>query len=153
LQGGLGRRGGVELYRSCRGEVDSRIVTELEPKSLSRETTYRYDTRRRETIIATISALAADVVGDLHDEGYRGRTVTVKIRYRDFRTHTRALTLPEPINDGDAIRHTAVALLDRFALDRTVRLAGVRVAGLTKAGNAETGKRGNAEQPHAKDDS
>src|SRR5436853_223902 len=97
--------------------------------------------------------LGVRTVGDLQDEGYRGRTVTVKIRYRDFRTHTRALTLPEPINDGDAIRQTAVALLDRFALDRPVRLVGVRVSGLTKAGNAETGKRENAEQRLAKDDS
>ena len=145
LQELLGPRWGEDLYRTCRGEDDSPIVTDWEPKSLSRETTYQYDTRRRETIIATISALAADVVGDLHDEGYRGRTVTLKIRYRDFRTHTRALTLPEPINDGDTIRKTAVALLDRFALDRPVRLVGVRISGLTKAGNAETGKHGSEE--------
>ena len=145
LQELLGPRWGEDLYRTCRGEDDSPIVTDWEPKSLSRETTYQYDTRRRETIIATISALAADVVGDLQDEGYRGRTVTLKIRYRDFRTHTRALTLPEPINDGDTIRKTAVALLDRFALDRPVRLVGVRISGLTKAGNAETGKHGSEE--------
>ena len=145
LQELLGPRWGEDLYRTCRGEDDSPIVTNWEPKSLSRETTYQYDTRRRETIIATISALAADVVGDLQDEGYRGRTVTLKIRYRDFRTHTRALTLPEPINDGDTIRKTAVALLDRFALDRPVRLVGVRVSGLTRTGNAE--------QRLAKDDS
>src|SRR5947199_5967397 len=144
LQELLGRRWGEDLYRTCRGEDDTPIVTECAPKSLSRETTYQYDTRRRETIIATISALAADVVGDLHDEGYRGRTVTVKIRYRDFRTHTRALTLPEPINDGDTIRQTAVALLDRFALDRPVRLVGVRVSGLVKTGNGQQ-ERGTAE--------
>src|SRR5437870_9831447 len=145
LQDLLGPRWGDDLYHTCRGEDDSPIVTDWEPKSLSRETTYQYDTRRRETIVQTISELAADVVGDLQDEGYRGRTVTLKIRYRDFRTHTRALTLPEPINDGDTIRKTAVALLDRFALDRPVRLVGVRISGLTKAGNAETGKRENAE--------
>ena len=102
--------------------------------------------RRRETIVQTISELAAEVVGDLHGEGYRGKTVTLKIRYHNFRTHTHALTLPEPIDDGDAIRRTAVALLDRFTLDRPVRLVGVRVSGLTKTGNAGKGERGNKDQ-------
>ncbi|TMI77193.1 MAG: DNA polymerase IV [Bacillati bacterium ANGP1] len=146
LQDLLGPHWGEDLYHTCRGEDDSPIVTDWEPKSLSRETTYQYDTRRRETIVQTISELAAEVVGDLHGEGYRGKTVTLKIRYHNFRTHTRALTLPEPIDDGDAIRRTAVALLDRFTLDRPVRLVGVRVSGLVKGGNAGKGERGNKDQ-------
>ncbi len=135
LQDLLGPRWGEDLYHTCRGEDDSPIVTEWEPKSLSRETTYQYDTRRRDKIVDTISDLAAEVTDDLRQEGYCGKTVTLKIRYRDFRTHTRALTLPEPIADGETIRRSAIALLDRFTLDRPVRLVGVRVSGLTKGGN------------------
>lgn len=135
LQEVLGERHGEYLYRSCRGEDDTPVVTDWEPRSASRETTYQYDTRRREVIIRTIRALAGDVVEDLGEAGYRAKTVTVKIRYHDFRTHTRALTLPEPTGDLETVRQTAIALLDRFALDRPVRLVGVRVSGLMRIGS------------------
>ncbi|HET6946952.1 MAG TPA: DNA polymerase IV [bacterium] len=138
----LGEHHGGYLYRICRGQDESPIVTEWEPKSMSRETTYQYDTRKREVLIDTITALAAEVGGDLQRDGYRGRTVTVKIRYHDFKTHTRALTLPEAIDEGARIRETAVGLLDRFALDRAVRLVGVRVSGLTKAAGEARGDGG-----------
>ncbi len=146
LQDRFGPRWGEYLYRIGRGEDDSPIVTEWEPKSLSRETTYQYDTRRREVIVKTITALAAEVADDLREEGYDGRTVTVKIRYHDFKTHTRALTLSEPISAAPVITRTAVQLLDRFTLDRPVRLVGVRVSGLTKTGNAEARERGTADR-------
>jgi DNA polymerase IV len=132
LQELLGPRHGEYLYQTCRGVDDSPVVTTWEPKSTSRETTYQVDTRKRDTIMTTIAALAAEVAGDLRDGGYGGRTVTVKIRYHDFRTHTRAQTLPQSTADPDVIRQTALVLLDRFTLDRPVRLVGVRVSGLAR---------------------
>lgn len=138
LQEVLGPRYGEYLYQTCRGEDDSPVVTEWEPKSLSRETTYQFDTRKRETIMKTINALAGEVIEDLREEGYQGRTVTVKIRYHDFRTHTRALTLPYPTDDLETFRQTAVALLDRFTMDRPVRLVGVRISSLVKYGEGGT---------------
>jgi len=129
LQDLLGRHHGAYLYRICRGQDDSPVVTEWEPKSISRETTYQYDTSRREAIARTVAGLAGHVVRDLRGEGMRAKTVTVKIRYRDFKTHTRALTMPEATDDAARIREVAVSLLDRFALDRPVRLVGVRVSG------------------------
>lgn len=128
----LGPRHGEYLYQVCRGMDDSPVVTEWEPKSMSRETTYQFDTRKREVIVKTITALSDEVAEDLRDHGYGGRTVTVKIRYHDFKTHTRALTLAAPTDDAAAVRQTAIALLDRFTLDRPVRLAGVRVSRLMK---------------------
>jgi len=138
LQEHLGPRHGEYLYHVCRGEDDSPIVTEWEPKSLSRETTYQVDARVRDTVIKTIDELAADVTEELRDDGYRGRTVTVKIRYRDFKTHTRAQTLPSPTDDDFTIRTTAVALLDRFTMDRPVRLVGVRVSSLSRTASAQS---------------
>jgi len=138
LQELLGPRHGEALHRTCRGQDDTPVVTAWAPRSLSRETTYQRDARRRETIVRTLTALAAAVADDLREEGYAGRTVTVKIRYHDFKTHTRARTLPEPTGDLERIRETAVALLDRFTLDRPVRLVGVRVSGLTRGGGQLT---------------
>jgi len=132
LQELLGPHHGAYLYHVCRGEDDSPLVTEWEPKSVSRETTYQRDTRNRAVIVDTIARLAEEVADDLRQDGYRGRTVTVKIRYHDFKTHTRARTLAEEIGEARQIREAAVALLDRFTLDRPVRLVGVRVSGLTR---------------------
>lgn len=132
----LGPRHGEYLYQICRGEDNSPIVTEWEPKSLSRETTYQFDARKRETIVETIGTLAADVCEELREEGYRGKTITVKIRYHNFRTHTRALTLQDPTDDETTIGQTAVGLLDRFTMDRPVRLVGVRVSGLIRSGSS-----------------
>lgn len=149
LQELLGAHHGAYLYRICRGEDDSPVITEWETKSISRETTYPYDTTRRAVIVRTIAELADDVVADLHREEMLAKTVTLKIRYRDFKTHTRALTLAAPTDDGGQIRETAVKLLDRFAMDRPVRLVGVRASGLVNvsasaAGAAAAGAAGDA---------
>ncbi len=150
LQALLGEHHGEYLYHTCRGEDDSPIVTEWEPKSISRETTYQWDTRRRSTIVDTITSLVDDVAEELRHEGFTARTVTVKIRYRDFATHTRAQTLPAPIDDAVTMRAAATGLLDRFAMDRPVRLVGVRLSNLTKAETAAGGPaaRTNSEGGH-----
>jgi len=132
LQEVLGPNHGEYLYRICRGEDDSPVVTEWEPKSVSRETTFQVDVRRRETLLRAIRRLGEEVRTDVHAEGYLVRTVTVKIRYHNFRTHTRAQTLPEPTGDLALLLRTAVDLLDRFTLDRPVRLVGVRFSNLVK---------------------
>ncbi len=137
LQELLGDHYGHALYRLCRGEDDSPIVTEWEPQSLSRETTYQYDSDKRERIVQTIVALAEDVTESLREEGCRGKTITLKIRYRDFQTRTRAITLAEPTDAVETICQTAVTLLDRFTLDRPVRLVGVRISNLVRASPEE----------------
>ncbi len=132
LQELLGPNHGEYLYQLCRGEDDSPVVTEWEPKSMSRETTFQVDVRRRESLERTIRRLGEEVCADVDEEGCLVRTVTLKIRYYNFRTHTRAQTLPEPTDDHDLLLRTAVSLLDRFTLDRPVRLVGVRFSNLVK---------------------
>ncbi len=132
LQEVLGPNHGEWLYHTCRGADDSPVVTEWEPKSMSRETTFQVDVRRRDTLVRVVRRLGEEVWADVRDEGYLVRTVTLKIRYHNFRTHTRAQTLPEPTADHDLLLQTAVALLDRFTLDRPIRLVGVRFSNLVK---------------------
>jgi len=140
----LGEREAEWLYERVRGVDDGDVVVDREAKSISRDETFAVDIGDDAELQRRLLELADRASSDMREDGLLARTVTVKIRYRDFRTHTRALTLPEPINDGDAIRQTAVALLDRFALDRPVRLVGVRVSGLVKTGNGKQ-ETGNAE--------
>lgn len=133
LQETLGPRHGEDLYRLCRGEDDSPVVTAWEPKSYSRETTFQVDVRRRETLVRTVRALGREVWAEcVREDGYRVRTVTVKVRYHTFRTQTRALTLPQATDDLDLLLRTAVDLLHRHTLDRPVRLVGVRFSGLAR---------------------
>lgn len=131
LQEVLGPRHGEYLYRIARGIDDSPVITEWEPKSFSREITFQWDVRRREHLVRTIQALGEELCQDVLKE-YFVRTVTLKVRYANFETHTRAKTLPQPTADPPLLLQTAVSLLDRFQLDRPVRLVGVRFSNLHK---------------------
>jgi DNA polymerase-4 len=57
--------------------------------------------------------------------------VTVKIRFSDFQTQTRAKTLPEPADDLETLRRAAFACLGKFELKKKVRLVGVRAGRLS----------------------
>ncbi len=133
LEEAFGPNHGAHLHRVARGIDDSPVVTEWEPKSLSREHTFQVDLRRPDAIRDMIKRLSEEVATDLKEEGYRSATITLKIRFSTFRTLTRSRTLDSPIDDGAAIAEVAVGLLDRITIDRPVRLLGVRAAKLTRA--------------------
>ena len=112
---------------------DHPIVTHWEPKQRSRETTFQHDTSDWQTIAHTIAELAREVADDLREEGYRGRTVGIKLRFANFETHTREKTLAEATDSELSIRKAAFECLGRVKLDRKVRLLGVRVGDLSRA--------------------
>jgi DNA polymerase-4 len=132
LVGEFGRSYGVFLYEAARGIDDDPIVTHWEPKQRSRETTFQEDTGDWQTIARTIAALAREVAEELREEGYRSRTVGIKLRFADFETHTREKTLAAPTDSETAIRKAAFECLGRLKLDRRVRLLGVRVGDLSR---------------------
>lgn len=134
LQEQFGPSHGSFLYEAARGIHDSPLVTHWEPKSRSREITFQKDSGDWQFIAKTLAALSKEVAGDLREDGYKGRTVTVKVRFEDFETHTRVKTLKMPTNTADTIRKAAFECLGRFELGKKVRLVGVRVGGLEKAG-------------------
>jgi DNA polymerase IV len=63
-------------------------------------------------------------------KGYAGRTIGIKLRFEDFRTVTRDLTLDAPTADAKAIRRAAGLCLKRIDLARRIRLLGVRAGAL-----------------------
>jgi DNA polymerase-4 len=125
---------GAYLHEAAHGIDDRPLVTHWEPKSRSRETTFEQDTANWQSIARTLAALAREVAADLREDGYRGRTVGIKVRFADFRTHTREKTLAAPTDAADVIRKAAFECLARLELSRRVRLLGVRVGDLEKAG-------------------
>jgi DNA polymerase-4 len=124
----FGNSYGQYLYEAARGIDDSELITQWEPKSFSRETTFPEDVRNWQQIARTLAGLAREVVADLKGHGLRARTVTTKIRFGDFETVTRALTLPAWTDGEEEIRKAAFACLKRIDLKKRVRLVGVRTS-------------------------
>jgi len=126
---------GEYLYEAFRGIDDSPLVTHWEPKSFSRETTFQVDVQDWQVIARTIAELSKEVVSDLQHKGYCARTVTIKIRFDDFHTFTRACSLEKATTSEEVIRKAAFSCLKRIELHRRVRLIGVRVTNLEKVAN------------------
>ena len=128
----FGESYGHYLYEASRGIDESPLVTHWEPKSISRETTFQTDTNHWQTIAKTIAELAREVADDLREKTYKGRTVTLKVRFSDFKTYTRSKTLNEPTDSIDEIRRAAFDCLKRIELKMKVRLIGVRITHFEK---------------------
>ncbi len=131
----FGQSYGHYLYEASRGVDDSPIVTHWEPRSMSRETTFEIDVHNWQVIAKTLAELTKDVVAAMRRDGYRGRTVTLKIRFSDFETHTRSISLKEPVDSEELIRRTAFECLKKVELKKRVRLIGVRMSNLEKTGD------------------
>jgi DNA polymerase-4 len=97
---------------------------------MSRETTFQKDVDNWQEIAKTLVELTKDVVTSMKEEGYQGRTVTVKVRFSDFKTYTRAKTLNESTDSSEEIRRAAFDCLKRFELKKKVRLIGMRIGNL-----------------------
>jgi len=141
LQAHFGANTAAWLHRAANGIDEHPVVTRSEPKSISRETTFERDLpprRDRDALSEIFTALCARVAQDLQRKGYLGRTIGIKLRYEDFSTVTRDLTLPGPTADPAAIRRAAGECLRRVPLDRKLRLLGVRAAALTSSKAPQT---------------
>ena len=120
---------GIVLWERAQG-IDRREITpERAPKSESAETTFREDTRDP-VILKNWLFRHSDRIGrSLRKQKLKGRVVTLKIKYADFKTITRRTTLPIPTCATETIYETACSLLDSLLLQDKVRLIGVGVSG------------------------
>ncbi len=134
LQQHFGRSYGHWLLEAAHGRDNREIVTHREPKSTSRETTFERDLHPRDDkaqLGEIFTALCNRVADDLNKKGYIGRTIGIKLRYADFSTITRDVTLPEATANAQTIRRAAGECLRRVPLEQRLRLIGVRVGSLT----------------------
>jgi DNA polymerase IV len=131
LAGAFGPNQGHGLRERANGRGSERLTMDRARKSESRETTFPEDVTDRVFLAERVDRLARSVCQSLASNASRGRTVTLKIRLRPFRTYTRSRTLEEHTCDPDLVARTARELLERFDPRAPVRLVGVGVAGLT----------------------
>ncbi len=132
----FGQAYGAWMHDAAWGRDDRPVVTESEPVSMSRETTFDRDlhaVRDRAELGAIFTDLCTRVAEDLRRKGYVGRTIGIKLRYDDFRTATRDQTLDHYTADPGTIRRAAGQCLKRVDLGQRLRLLGVRVGKLAKA--------------------
>jgi DNA polymerase-4 len=131
----FGRSYGRWLHDAAHGQDDRPVVRHHEPVSMSRETTFErnlHAVRDRTALGEIFTRLCTQVAADLQRKGYVGKTIGIKLRFDDFRTVTRDLTLPLATAEAAAIRHAAGLCLKRVDLARPLRLLGVRAGSLTR---------------------
>ncbi|MFM6996008.1 MAG: DNA polymerase IV [Limnohabitans sp.] len=133
----FGRSYGAWLHEAAWGRDERPVVTESEPVSMSRETTFERDlhaVRDRTELGAVFTRLCEQVAADLQRKGYAGKTIGIKLRYDNFQSVTRDTTIEQFTADAATIRRHAGLCLKRVDLSRRIRLLGVRVGKLVKPG-------------------
>ena len=132
----FGRSYGAWLHDASHGVDERPVVTHSEPVSISRETTFDRDLharRDRAELSAIFTRLVEQLASDLQRKGYVGRTIGIKLRFEDFKTVTRDMTIETATDEAKTIRLAAGLCLKRVDLARRIRLLGVRVSALRRA--------------------
>ena len=136
----FGERTGTWLRAASHGRDERPVVIESEPVSVSRETTFERDlhaVRDRAELGAAFTRLCEQVAADLQRKGYVGKTIGIKLRYDDFKSVTRDLTVDHYTADSREIRRVAGQCLKRAPLTQRLRLLGVRVGALARVQSAQ----------------
>jgi DNA polymerase-4 len=140
LVAAFGKSYGAWLWQAAHGLDERPLVTLREPKSVSRETTFARDLhpkRDRDALTGILLDLCQRLSADLERKGHVARTIGIKLRYSDFRTVTRDVTLERATAAPEAIRDAARACLRRVPLDQPLRLLGIRAGTLELPGAGE----------------
>ncbi|MFZ4669189.1 MAG: DNA polymerase IV [Microthrixaceae bacterium] len=137
----LGPASGAHLHDLANGIDDRPVVVDAQVKSISQEETFAHDRHAIDELRADVVGMADQVADRARRRGLAGRTVQLKVRYRDFTTVARSRTLDRATDQPDVIRSVAWELLAELPVERGVRLVGVGIANLV---DGDDGGRGGA---------
>ena len=125
----LGERLGSSLYKRTRGVDEEPLHTIWVRKSLGTETTFPEDLLNMEKIKEEIRKLSEQVAQSLKRKNLTGKTITLKVKYSDFKRITRAKTTEQITNQSSLINQTANSLLLKtLAGEKPIRLLGLSVS-------------------------
>jgi DNA polymerase-4 len=134
-------KAGAHFHAILRAQDHRPLQPDRPRKSAGSEITYPRDLETPAEVEAAIRMLADEVWAWCEKTGARGWTVTVKLRYADFRTLTRGRSAPMPVGGPDVLFGTAVAMVrGLFPLKKPVRLLGVTVSGFDYAADPLTAR-------------
>ncbi|HCO26247.1 MAG TPA: DNA polymerase IV [Gimesia maris] len=122
---------GLHLWNLSQGLDERAVIPERQAKSISRETTFSSDVNDLEILRIILMDLVEDVSRRLRKNKLRGKTIQLKIRYDDFSTFTRSITVSQPTDLTREIEQSALLMLDQKLPERplSIRLIGVGVTG------------------------
>ena len=120
---------GAGLHDLAFGRDDRRVEPHVAAKSMGAEETFESDCRDRARLAAVLRGQAERVARELRSDGVAAARLTLKLRFSDFHTITRAVTA-EPTQDGLELYRRAITLLDRETLDQPIRLIGLSASTL-----------------------
>ena len=135
LRSALGPAMASHLHELANGRDPRSVTPEHVEKSIGAETTFDLDITDLEVVRRVLLALAGKVAVRLRAAGQSGRTVSLKVRFADFRTINRSRTLAFPTDVAREVFEIALALYTAVPAGEQIRLLGVRVEGLTGAGS------------------
>lgn len=121
---------GLEMKQRARGTDNREVTVAAAPKSIGRESTYLKDTSDKSLLCDTLLLLSNDVSYRLFRKGLWCKTVTLKVKFSDLKSITRAQS-GDYIRSSEQIYKIAKNILDNTALIKPVRLIGVTASGLT----------------------
>lgn len=127
--------------QAARAEDPRPVESNREAKSISNETTFEQDTDNKTFLSKELQPLSEQVAGRLANTKLESRTVTLKVKYANFKSVTRQTTLEQPVHKSDAIEGAARTLLEELELERKVRLIGVGVSNLSELGSVKKPKK------------
>ncbi|MCW2679563.1 MAG: DNA-directed polymerase [Frankiales bacterium] len=137
LERALGPAAGKHLSALSWGRDERSVVPHEPDKSIGAENTFGTDVDDPAVIARELLRLSERTAARLRASEQVGRTVSIKVRFADFTTITRAKTLGEPTDVGRVVYDTAMALYEALGLERArIRLVGVRVEGISDAADA-----------------
>ena len=125
-------KNGTYIYQGIRGVDKRKVEPRSRRKSLARETTFRENTKDKKILFSYLDDLARDLEDDLAAKNLQGKTVNIKIKYDDFSTHTKSLTLQEPIYRAQNMAFVAKNLFDEIFTGQSLRLIGISMSKLSK---------------------
>ena len=122
---------GDKFWELAHGRDDRRVIPDQEAKSISHETTFATDVTELEVLRAWLLELTEHVCRRMRKRQLVGRTVQLKLRFSNFQTIGRSVTLPQPTHATREVWDSAAQLLEScWPKQRPIRLIGIGMAGL-----------------------
>ena len=129
---------GLQMHLMAQGIDRSEVEERVGVKSVSHETTFEQDTADAAAILQALEALCVEVQKETENQHLLFKTVTLKIRFEHFETHTKSKTLPFLTNRLVDLQKTAKELASEYLGEKKVRLVGVRVSSLVSMEKQKT---------------
>lgn len=120
-------KAGQIYYLNARAIDDREVEPNRERKSIGAENTFSDDLGSIEEFIPPLKEIAAEVIERIKENSFEGKTITLKIKYVNFKTITRSKTLLKHVSDYHTLLEVAIDLIKNIDMTEKVRLLGLSI--------------------------